>query len=220
MTITRALSLLIVAALLCGCGKETDESLAKRTGNTIGEAVMDFASGVGQGVDKQLLVDVELSEDLIQRGFSKTTAKSSGLDLETLEGVPDETPRQTADEAPEEATDETPEAATDETPEEAIKRTVDAATDETPEEAMDTTLTKGITVYLIAETPYKGKLIAKALDQEDLEIGRSVVDVDFEADDAKYVKFPFQLEVDMQLVKRFTIDGREETPEKEDGEGR
>lgn len=191
MTLTRTLCLLIVAAPICGCGKETDESLAKRTGNTIGEAVMDFASGVGEGVDKQLLVDVELSEGLIQRGFSKTTAKSSGFDIETLEA----------------AIDETPEAATDETAEE--------TTDQTPKEASETTLTKGITVYLISETPYKGKLIAKAFDKEDLEIGRSVVDADFGADDAKYVKFPFQVEVDMQLVKRFTIDGREKSPDKE-----
>jgi hypothetical protein len=185
MTMTRALCLLIVAALMCGCGKETDESLAKRMGNTIGEAAIDFASGVGQGADKQFLVDVELSEGLIQRGFSKTTAKSSGLDIEILEGATDDT--------------------------------LKGATDETPKGATDTSLKKGITVYLISETPYKGKLIAKAFDGEDLEIGRSAVDVDFGADDAKYIKFTFEREVDMQLVKRFTIDGREETPNKEDG---
>jgi hypothetical protein len=212
MAMSRALCLLIAAALMCGCGKETDESLAKRMGNTIGEAAIDFASGVGQGADKQFLVDVELSEGLIQRGFSKTTAKSSGLDIEILEGA--------TDDALKGATDETAVGETDETPEGAIDETLKGATDDTPEEATDTSLKKGITVYLISETPYKGKLIAKAFDGEDLEIGRSAVDVDFGADDAKYIKFTFELEVDMQLVMRFTIDGREETPNKEDEEGR
>lgn len=217
---TRALCLLIVAALICGCGKETDESLATRTGNTIGGAVMDFASGVGQGVDKQLLVDVELSEGLIQRGFSKTTAKSSGLDFETVDAPTDETLEAATGETPEAATDETSEGAPDQTPEEAIDEILEAASDETPEEATDITLKKGITVYLISETPYKGRLIAKAFDKEDLEIGRSAVDVDFGADDAKYIKFTFELDVDMQLVKRFTIDGREEISNEEDPEGR
>ncbi|NQT16665.1 MAG: hypothetical protein HQ582_28155, partial [Planctomycetes bacterium] len=83
----------------------------------------------------------------------------------------------------------------------------------------DTALKKGITVYLISETPYKGRLIAKAFDKEDLEIGRSAVDIDFGADDAKYIRFTFELEVDMQLVKRFTIDGREEISNEEGGEG-
>lgn len=163
---SRALGLLIVAALVCGCGEKTDESLAKRTGSRLGEVVVDFSSGVGQGVDKQSLVEVELSEGLSQRGFSKTVAKSSGYDMRAAE------------------------------------------------DGTSQTLQKGISVYLISQTPYQGKLIAKALDKEGREIGRSVVDVDFGADDAKYVKFPFEGEVDMQLAARFTIDIREETPAK------
>ncbi len=165
---SRSLCLLTVAALVCGCGEETEESLAKRTGNTIGEAVVDFSSGVGQGVDKQMLVDVEPSESLSQRGFSKTVAKSTGYDMET---------------------------------------TNDGAGE---------ALSKGISVYLISQAAHKGKLIAKALDSEGREIGRSVVDVDFVADDAKYITFPFEGEVDMQLVKRFTIDIREEASSQEE----
>jgi hypothetical protein len=150
------LFLVAVGALLCGCGKSGDESLAKRTGNKLGEAMTDFASGVGGGVDKQLTVDVELSDALGKQGFSKTVAKSLGLDISG----------------------------------------------------------KGISVYLIAENAYQGELIAKARNEAGQEVGRSVVEVEFKADDARYVKFLFDDQVDMQLVKRFTIDARPGSPDK------
>ena len=64
----------------------------------------------------------------------------------------------------------------------------------------------GITVYFLAASPFKGKLVAKATNKEGQEIGRSVVDVEFSADDAKYVSFPFPEEMDAQLVQEYRVD--------------
>ena len=64
----------------------------------------------------------------------------------------------------------------------------------------------GITVYFLAAGPFKGKLVAKATNKEGQEIGRSVVDVEFSADDAKYVSFPFPEEMDAQLVQEYRVD--------------
>jgi hypothetical protein len=67
-------------------------------------------------------------------------------------------------------------------------------------------VSKGVSVYLIASKPFKSKLVAKALDGDGLEIGRSTVDVDFAADDAKYVNFTFDPQMDRQLVAKYVID--------------
>jgi hypothetical protein len=137
----------IVVLLVCGCGKR-DESMAKTVGNKVGETLTDFASGVGKGIDKQMMVKVRLSEEVTKQGLSKTISKSRGIDLEE----------------------------------------------------------KGITVYFTATTAFKGKLVAKAVDKEGQEIGRSVVDVEFSADDAKYVPFVFDDEMDTQLVQEYLVD--------------
>jgi hypothetical protein len=65
---------------------------------------------------------------------------------------------------------------------------------------------RGISVYLIASKPLKSKLVAKALSKEGEEIGRSIVDVDFAADDGKYVNFKFDSQMDSQLVVKYAID--------------
>ena len=64
----------------------------------------------------------------------------------------------------------------------------------------------GIAVYFITKSPFKGKLVARAMNKEGQEIGRSVVDVEFSADDAKYVSFPFPEEMDGQLVQEYLVD--------------
>lgn len=69
--------------------------------------------------------------------------------------------------------------------------------------------TNGFSVYLVAQRPLKGKLIAKALNKEDQEIGRSLVDVEFVADDAKYVTFTFGKEMDSLLVAKYVVDLRQ-----------
>lgn len=136
---------------LYGCGKEGEESLAKRTGDKLGQTVTEFASGVGKGVDSQMQVNVELSEALTQSGFSKTIAKS-----------------------------------------------------------LDPGNEKGISVYITSRDAFEGKFIATAINKEGQEIGRSVVGVSFKPDDAQYVRFIFDKEVDMQLVERFVVDMRQE----------
>lgn len=129
---------------LSSCEKEK----AGEAGSKIGEALTEFTSGVGEGVDKQMAVKVDLSEALTKRGLTATTAKAAALgDSE-----------------------------------------------------------KGFTAYLMSEKQYEGKLIAKALNAEGKEIGRSVVEVKFTDDDAQYVKFAFASEMDQQLVDKYTID--------------
>ncbi|RPI73848.1 MAG: hypothetical protein EHM45_20150 [Desulfobacteraceae bacterium] len=51
-----------------------------------------------------------------------------------------------------------------------------------------------------------GKMTAKALNMELLEIGRAIVDAAFTADDAKYVTFKLNEEMDAQLVGKCLID--------------
>ncbi len=65
---------------------------------------------------------------------------------------------------------------------------------------------KGISVYLIATKPFQSKLVARAVTKDGLEIGRSTVDVGFAGDEAKYVTFSFDREMDTQLVDKYTID--------------
>lgn len=140
----------LVLGLLAGCDKQ-DESVAKQAGDKVGQVVTEFASGVGQGVDKSMEVTVELSEALTGRGVEMTMSKSLGMDPTR----------------------------------------------------------KGISVYLISSQPLKTSLMAKALNKEGQEIGRSVVDVEFGADDAQYVAFPFDAKMDTQLVERYHIDIKE-----------
>ncbi len=64
----------------------------------------------------------------------------------------------------------------------------------------------GFAVYFTAASAFQGKLIAKAMDKEGAEIGRSVVEVEFSADDAKYVSFTFADEMDAHLVQEYLID--------------
>lgn len=67
----------------------------------------------------------------------------------------------------------------------------------------------GIAVYFIAEQATKTKLLAKALNEAGQEVGRASVEVEFAADDAKYVEFVFDGHVDLQLVDKFVIETRE-----------
>ncbi|MDR1462989.1 MAG: hypothetical protein LBI68_07635 [Azoarcus sp.] len=66
-----------VAALsaLAGCG---DDSVSKKTGSSISGAVVDFASGLGQGVDEKMLVVVEADSTLVDKGLTATLGKDRG----------------------------------------------------------------------------------------------------------------------------------------------
>ena len=67
---------------------------------------------------------------------------------------------------------------------------------------------KDASVYVIASRPYRGVFMARALDESGTEIGRSQVDVDFPADDAQYVNFTFNEEMDSQLVRSYALSLR------------
>ena len=71
---------------------------------------------------------------------------------------------------------------------------------------------KGLAVYFISERPAAVRLVAKALNEAGQEIGRSAVDVEFAADDAKYVTFRFDPEMDRQMVRKYVIDAKAATP--------
>jgi hypothetical protein len=48
--------------------------------------------------------------------------------------------------------------------------------------------------------------MARALTKDGQEIGSSAADVEFAADEAKYVTFQFDREMDSQLVDKYIID--------------
>ena len=67
---------------------------------------------------------------------------------------------------------------------------------------------KDASVYVVATKPYKGAFLVRALDESGAEIGRSRVEVDFPADDAQYVNFTFNEEMDSQLVRSYALSLR------------
>ncbi len=65
---------------------------------------------------------------------------------------------------------------------------------------------KNISVYLVAERELNATLLAKAFNKADMEIGRCVTAVNFDVDDARYVRFTFPGEMDQQTVSTYRID--------------
>lgn len=62
-----------------------------------------------------------------------------------------------------------------------------------------------MSVYVTSGKAFKGRLIAKAIDRENREIGRAVLDIELAENDAKYANFNFNDEMDSQLVKRYVV---------------
>ncbi|PJJ98824.1 hypothetical protein CO615_06550 [Lysobacteraceae bacterium NML75-0749] len=67
---------------------------------------------------------------------------------------------------------------------------------------------KDASVYIVSAKPFKGAIMARALDESGTEIGRSRVEVEFAEDDAKYVNFNFNEEMDSQLVRSYALSLR------------
>ena len=65
---------------------------------------------------------------------------------------------------------------------------------------------KGFSTYIVSKAPFRGTLVARALGGSGEEIGRARQGVAFERDDAKYVTFKFQPEMDTGLVAKYVID--------------
>jgi hypothetical protein len=64
---------------------------------------------------------------------------------------------------------------------------------------------KGFTVYFIASQSVSNTLVARAFNADGLEVGRAKKPVVIEKDDAKYVTFEFDSQMDSQLVARYSI---------------
>ncbi|MDF3027704.1 MAG: hypothetical protein K0S23_2011 [Fluviicola sp.] len=62
-----------------------------------------------------------------------------------------------------------------------------------------------LTVYVIFNQNFKGKLTAKAFDDKKLEMGRSSVEVQGKKDEAKYVDFHFDRRVNLDSKNELVI---------------
>ena len=63
-----------------------------------------------------------------------------------------------------------------------------------------------LTFYILNKAPVTGQLRLKLFNDADQEIGRSVTEVTFAADDAHYVPFELAEEVPVSLAKYVTLD--------------
>jgi hypothetical protein len=112
-------------------------------GTGVGKGVTGFTSGVGKGVDEELLVNVRFSDEATRQGLASNTAKWAG---------------------------------------------------------------KKVQLYLTSKGAFEGRLIAKGMNKEGKEIGRSILPVSLAADGAQYVAFAFPPEMDTQLVHEYWVD--------------
>jgi hypothetical protein len=64
---------------------------------------------------------------------------------------------------------------------------------------------KGFTVYFIASQSVSNALVARAFNADGLEIGRAKKQVVMDKEDAKYVTFEFDSQMDSQMVKEYGI---------------
>lgn len=64
---------------------------------------------------------------------------------------------------------------------------------------------KGFTVYFIASQSVSNTVVAWAFNADGLEIGRTKKQIVMEKDDAKYITFEFDSQMDSQLVKQYAI---------------
>jgi len=73
---------------------------------------------------------------------------------------------------------------------------------------------KKVTVYLLSSKPVKEWLRAKAINAAGAEIGRATTQVELAAEDAKYVTFAFDQELDTQSVVKYVVEiGKAVPPE-------
>lgn len=64
---------------------------------------------------------------------------------------------------------------------------------------------KAVTVYVLFDKPYSGRLELRAYDAERLEVGRSVVKLDEQEPTAKYVDFPFDERTPLLSLESFEL---------------
>jgi hypothetical protein len=64
----------------------------------------------------------------------------------------------------------------------------------------------GLNAYILTSKSVSGQLLARALDKDGKEIGRSVSPVELGVDDARYFNFSFPSEMDSRRVEGFLIE--------------
>lgn len=70
----------------------------------------------------------------------------------------------------------------------------------------DSTLVMDIVIYTVFEKDFKGRLSLKAYDSDSTEVGRSLVPVIGKAEDAKYLSFPFDKHVPLNIADYFALE--------------
>ena len=69
----------------------------------------------------------------------------------------------------------------------------------------DTSATKSVSLYLISKSGYDGKILLKAFDTADKEIGRSTLTIKLDEDDASYFDLVFDARTPLLLADYFVI---------------
>jgi len=70
----------------------------------------------------------------------------------------------------------------------------------------DTTYQTNVIVYTVFNKDFKGKLVLKAFDKENAEIGRKTLEVNKKTDDAKYIDFVFDKRTPLSLADYYTLE--------------
>ena len=65
---------LLMVVLVVSCGKNADDTVDK-AGNAVGKQISNFTRALGQGVDEEMMVQVEFAPALSALGLTSTTAK-------------------------------------------------------------------------------------------------------------------------------------------------
>lgn len=72
----------------------------------------------------------------------------------------------------------------------------------------DSTRRSNLVIYGIFKQDYNGKLLVRALDKDNLEVGRATQTVNRKTDDAEYLEFEFDKRTPINLVEYFTLEKR------------
>lgn len=72
-----------------------------------------------------------------------------------------------------------------------------------------------LSFYVVNKAPVSGALRLRLFNEKDQEIGRAIAQVDFKADDARYVPFTIEKGIPLTLAKYVHLDLKEPNLEKE-----
>ncbi|HTF80821.1 MAG TPA: hypothetical protein VL947_03815 [Cytophagales bacterium] len=177
-TLKTTLLILTTTLLLVSClSKEEKMQKAEEEGNTIVAIKSKFAKGVGDALKKE---GKEASESLSEGVGEVVKGTSSGIDKSINQ---------------------------------ARVSALDSASfhsifniGRTEKYFNEEHKTKKVTIYLICNKDFKGKVKLKAYDSSQNEIGRSTIDVQIKEDEAQYFDFAFDNRTPLLQADFFTIE--------------